>query len=139
MEHLVPEVAELGVKGVNFWLEAQFNFSHVITSVLGLILIIFDVGSDFYNGINYMGWLDTNCVDNSTQLTDNITTICKPDIFWGTLTLGLIQLPGTLYFCLVGLAFFLIKEFHIGCVNLACGLFFPYPLVMVGIQIFFLC
>ena len=122
MEHLVPEVAELGVKGVNFWLEAQLNFSHGITSVLGLLFTIFDVGSDFYNGINYMGWLDTNCMDNSTHPTDNITTtnitICKPDIFWGTFTLCLIQLPGTLYFCLVGLAFFLIKEFHLSLIHI---------------------
>ena len=111
------------------------RFTHIIKSVVGII----DVASDLHNGINYMGWLDTNtyCVTNNNSTTPEV--VCNPNVFWGILTLGLIQLPGTAFFFLCSMGYFLLNNLRFGFMCLLLALFTPYPVIMIGVDLFFLC
>ena len=113
------------------------RFSHIIKNVVGLVVGIADVASDLHNGINYLGWLDTDtdCAATTTNITNSTTpeVVCNHNVFWGTLTLGLIQLPGTVFFFLCSLGYFLLNNLRLSFSFLFVALFTPYPLVMIGV------
>ena len=125
------------------WL--QDNLFHVIKTSLGLGTSIFDVGSDLYNGATYLGWLGPSCADNSSLQMDNLGSTTSPvnssfcpepdvDVYWGSITLSLTQLPGFAFFGLISLLALFNKYYREACIFLTLALLLPYPLLLVGFQ-----
>ena len=67
------------------WL--QDNLFHVIKTTLGFGTCIYDVGSDLFMGATYISCGTTTSPVNSSSCPE-------PDVYWGSITLGLTQLRG---------------------------------------------
>ena len=121
--------------------------------VFGLGATLFDIGSDFYNGLLYM-WpknvtrtvpdglsVPSDC-DPTIGAINNVTYTClEVDLYWGVGSIALLQLPAVSTTIALLLLLLLDKEMPKKINVLASIAVFavvPFPLTIVGVQLFFL-
>ena len=97
---------------------------------------IFDVGSDFINSLDFLGYKVSTTIASSIVGYSNDTEAFAVHQIWGYVGLGIIWLPG--FICLPYFTLWALSEKSWFFLILGLILFVAYPLVMLVVELGFL-